>query len=124
MASSPAAEERAELLALLNRLRANSSLVLVALEHDDLRRLQELVQESDGLVRRLVDARPEPLPADILGLIEQLIGTNRRVVAELEQRQLEVARQLADVRVERAKVRSTREFTGPRLDAGIVDRLS
>lgn len=121
MASSPAAEDRAELLALLTRLRANSSLVLVALEHDDLRRLQELVQESDGLVKRLVESRNEPLPDDIVALIEQLIGTNRRVVADLEQKKLDVARQIADVQKDRGQIRSVRQFVRPSSDPYRID---
>lgn len=122
--SSRIAEQGAEFLGLINRLRANSSLVLVALEHDDMRRLQELVQECDGLVKQIVEGRSEELPADIKALIAQVIETNRRVVEELETKKLEVTRQLAEVRAQRVRVREAKATVRRPTGASVLDRVT
>lgn len=104
MESAKPLEPRPSLLGPINRLRAISSLILVAIEHEDMRRLQELVAESGQLVEMVTGEAEEQLPDDVRSLVEQIVRTNRRVLEELELRRLDIGRQLAEVRRQKRQV--------------------
>lgn len=108
----------------LGRLRALSSLALLALEREDLRRLQEVVSEGDEIVRRLGAKGGEDLPADIRTAIENVIETNRRVVQELEVKRLDVAHDLAELRRTRSRVAAARNSATRVPRMGLLDRTT
>jgi hypothetical protein len=106
----------------LNRLRAISRLVLVAIEQEDLERVAELSRESETIIAALKNHSGPSADAEFVRtLLDEIGQANRRIVEELKERMFDTSRELARTRETRYRLRAA-GMPGPAPTSSILDR--
>lgn len=106
----------------LDELRKISRLVLVALEENELDRVQELAMRSRELATVIEEGLVDhPRSAELEAILRELRGMNDRILEVLVEQREEAAQSIAETRRQRFKVLASKRDAAE--DAGFVNRV-
>jgi chorismate mutase len=105
----------------LDELRRTSRLVLIALEADDLDRVQTLAARSQELASTVENGlKDHPSSPKLATILRELHAMNDRIVTVLAERRAEAAQAVAETRRQRFRVVASRPQRSE--DAGFVNQ--